>query len=151
MTKMIFGALIASIAVGLAGVALAGSPAESAKVRKQRPAKLSVARVHADLTVPPGALTRIVSVPCPPRHRVTGGSISPGVTFVAVDAPTPRREGWSGAVGNPSNRTADWSIDLICVRGANRFQRVVRGRQFVAQKRQYRQLKRAMAAGLRDR
>ena len=44
---------------------------------------------------------------------------------------------------------ADWGIDLICVRGANRFQRVVRGRTFVAQKRRYRKLKRALAQRLR--
>jgi hypothetical protein len=149
MLKMVFGALVASIVVGLAGIAVAGSPSDFAKVRKQKPAKLSLARVHARLTVAPRDVSPIENIPCPRRHRVVSGTVSPGAMIVAVDAPTPGFEGWSAAVGNPTDRRGTWLIDVICAKPGNRWLKVNRGRSFVASKRQMEQLRRAAKAKLR--
>ena len=149
MTKMIFGALVASIAIGLAGIAVAGAPTKDAKIRKQRPAKLNLSRVQASLRVPPGEVSPIVDIPCPKRHRVVSGSVSPGATFVAVSAPTPGEEGWSAAVGNGTDFTASWRIDVVCARAGNRFLKVNRGRFYRAQKAQYRAMKRQLERRLR--
>jgi hypothetical protein len=149
MTKMVFGALVASILIGLAGVAIAGSPGDLAKSRKQKPAKLKLARVHAALDVAPGQVSPLTNIPCPKHHRVVSGSVSPGATLVAVDTATPGREGWTAAVGNPADFTAHWSVDVICARGANRYMKVTRGGNFVASKRQLQALRRAAKARLR--
>ncbi len=149
MTKMIFGALVASIAIGLAGIAVAGSPTLDAKSRKQKPAKLNLSRVQASLRVPPGQVSPIENIPCPRRHRVVSGSVSPGATLVAVSAPTPGREGWTAAVGNPTDFTASWRIDVVCARAGNRWLRVNRGGSFRATKAQYRAMKRQLERRLR--
>lgn len=149
MTKMIFGALVASIAIGLAGIALAGSPTLDAKSRKQKPAKLNISRVQAVLDVAPGEVSRIENIPCPRRHRVVSGSVSPGATLVAVSAPTPGRDGWSAAVGNPADFRASWRVDVVCARAGNRWLRVNRGGNFRATKAQYRAFKRELARRLR--
>ena len=149
MTKMIFGALVASIAIGLVGIALAESPTLDAKSRKQKPAKLNLSRVSASLRVGPNRVSPIVDVSCPRRHRVVSGSVSPGATFVAVSAPTPGEEGWSAAVGNAADFTANWRVDVICARAGNRYLRVNRGRFYRAQKAQYRAMKRQLERRLR--
>ena len=149
MTKMVFGALVASIVVGLAGIAVAGSPADSAKVRKQKPAKLRIARVHASLSVAPGTVTPIEEIPCPRRYRVVSGTISPGAPIVAVDAPTTGRQSWSAAVGNPTSAPRNFLVDVVCARAGNRWLRLNSGGQFVASKRQLEQLRRAAKARLR--
>ena len=144
MNRMIFGALVGSIAVALGSVAFAGAPAELAKSKKQKPAKLAIARVHAALTVEPHQVSPLTNVPCPRANRVVAGSVSPGATIVGVDGPTPGRDAWTGAVANPTDVTAHWTIDVMCAKAGNRYLRVSRGSSFVAQKRQYRDLKRAL-------
>lgn len=135
MTRMLFAALVTAIAVGVAGIAVAGSPAHEAKSKKQRPAKLKIARVDRQLSTPSGEVSNLETVPCPRGYRVTGGSLSPGANEIAVSAPTPGKQSWTGAVGNPASFTAHWSIDVICAKGGNKYMKVVSGGQFVARKR----------------
>jgi hypothetical protein len=131
MKRMLFAALVASIAVGVAGAALAGSPAHDAKAkRKQQPGKLKIARVVRVTSTPAGEVSDLVTVPCPPHYRVTGGAVSPGANLVAVSAPDPGRQRWVGAVGNPSTKSAAWELDVVCAKGGNKYLKVVGGGEF---------------------
>jgi hypothetical protein len=135
MKRMLFAALVASIAVGVAGAAIAGSPAHEAKLKKQQPAKLKIARVVRVFSTPAGQVSDLVTVPCPPRYRVTGGAVSPGANLVAVSAPDPGHQRWVGAVGNPSSKRAAWELDVVCAKGGNKYLKLADGGEFEVRKR----------------
>jgi|1186.fasta_scaffold26147_1 hypothetical protein len=135
------GALVAALALGAANIAASGSSVQSAKTK---PAKLKVVHVFRELATAPFVVSNIYDVRCPKGYRVSGGSVSPGANDVAVDGPAIGREGWSGAVGNPNDFTAHWSIEAVCIKGLKRL-KITRGKvaQRAGQSEMLRELRRA--------